>query len=600
MPLIKSFHHKTNLKIKVIASLCSIILLAFFVSGYIAYTMHIRIAKEEVGDQFVQTVDRILYSIDRRAEGSAKLSDQIVFHPVISGIVQSNSQGAVKAETERYNDSIAVTDILNQMMLVDPQLLSINLFDMQGGQYRALSSFLMQPLSSKAFDMLGSKLEQSDGELVWFRASLDELLPKASVEADTIVAARWMKDEKLSRFGLLVFVFHERYFMNELQHISSNDEDQFYLFNRSGELLYTDASDMDLYKTADMMESELRTQRNTGKGNNYIDARSVSESTSLTLFSRTSMEGLESKSAIIFQISLYSGLISIVLSGILLIVIMKRLFHPLGKLVEGMRKVRSGKLDTQIQIKTNDELAFLSESFNSMVDNINVLIREVYEKQLRAKEAELSALQSQLNPHFLYNTLDMLYWKLYMRDDETASLIVSLSEMLRYSLEPMDAETTVKDEIYQLNNYLAIQQSRFEDRLEFEIEVAPDVLNCRIIPLLLQPLVENVFVHAFKRNGDKPNNVWIGARRHGEYLMIEIKDNGIGMSPDAMDQIARLDYKEGQGKGIGIRSVIRRIELVYGSPYGLDIQSKAGLGTALTLRLPARYATEQEDKEAEL
>jgi two-component system sensor histidine kinase YesM len=562
---------RLSLKLKVIISLCLVLSTVFIVSGYITYKLHVQIAKDEVSEQFTQTVDQIMYSIDQRAQMSYKLSNQIIFHPMLVELLQKTAVN--------YYDTLSIQNVLDQMMLSESQLLSINLFNIKGNQFRPANSFLFRPLHEAAYTEIMNKLHETDGELIWYKTSFDRLLTNSKLDSEAIIAARLMKTDRLETYGILVFVFNERYFLNELQSVMKNADGSMYLFNGSKELLYTDDTSYSMMPLPD--EGFEVTDRSS------IYAESRSELTGFTLISRTSFAKLKVKSQIIFSIALFSGIASIILSSVLVMIAMQRLFKPLSGLVKGMRKVRNGDLDTRIEIQTSDELAFLGESFNDMLRNINLLIKEVYEKQLREREAELKALQAQLNPHFLYNTLDMIYWKLYLQDDhDNAKLIISLSEMLRYSLEPVNKDTTVKDELNQLNNYLSIQSSRFEDTLVCNQDIAQEALNSRIVPLLLQPLVENVFIHAFRNISDQRGLLTIKVFIDHSVLVIEITDNGSGIAQDRIEQLLKSTDVHDQEAHLGIRSVVRRIALIYGEPYRLEIESELGRGTTMRLLLP--------------
>src|SRR5262249_22078305 len=154
---------------------------------------------------------------------------------------------------------------------------------------------------------------------------------------------------------------------------------------------------------------------------------------------------------------------SIIVMSILIVLASKTLLRPLEDLVKGLQKVRSGNFDTRIKIRSKDELAYIGESFNEMTEKVERLITEVYITQLSEKKAELKALQAQLNPHFLHNILNEIYWKLYLHNDkDTASLLAAVSEMLKYSLMPLDSKTTLRDELQQVRNYITIQTQLFE------------------------------------------------------------------------------------------------------------------------------------------
>lgn len=177
-------------------------------------------------------------------------------------------------------------------------------------------------------------------------------------------------------------------------------------------------------------------------------------------------------------------------------------------------------------------------------------------------------------------------------DEKSARLVTALSEMLQYTLEPVQQLTTVQDEMKQIDHYLQIQQARYQEALSIEIAVPAELFRCQVIRLLLQPIVENVFVHAFS---DKRNNRHLeirGSRQNGhegepDLLIIEISDNGCGMHASVIERIMKpVAHADEERQHIGMRSVLRRIELIHGEPYGVQIESTVGEGTLVRLRLP--------------
>ncbi|WP_168735681.1 cache domain-containing sensor histidine kinase [Cohnella fermenti] len=580
-----------NLKQKVVFSLAAILSVVFFVSGYIVYLLHVQIARDEVRDQFSQTVEQMMHTIDQRVQGSYKLSNQIIWNErLVSLLTQADRS---------YYEVQAIQTMLDQVMVSESQLMSINLFNNGGVQFRPANSFLSKPLNESAYLELQERLAPSDGELIWYRTSLADLLTAGSADSEVIVAARWMKNERLENYGVLAFVFHERYFMNELQSMMKNRDGNTYLLDGDGSLLYTDDK---AFAGLPELREALAAEEDA-----YISGEAQSDLTGFRLIARNSYSTLKEKSRYILSVSLIGGVVGIGLSALLVMFAIQSLFKPMSGLVAAMRRVRQGQLETRVKIRTRDELAFLGDSFNHMLEHIDTLIKEVYEKQLREREAELKALQAQLNPHFLYNTLDMIYWRLYLQEDrDNAELIIALSDMLRYSLEPAGKATTVKDELIQINRYLKIQSCRFEDVLEVRQCVDEEVLACRIMPLLLQPIVENAFVHGFRHSAAE--RCLLTLRMYREQaedgvdnrprLVIEISDNGIGMPQERADRLLRSAF-DSDRVHLGVHSVIRRIALAYGQPYGLEIDSIEREGTTMRLRLPFELAP-QEGTEAEV
>ncbi|MFK7697397.1 sensor histidine kinase, partial [Paenibacillus sp. HJGM_3] len=324
----------------------------------------------------------------------------------------------------------------------------------------------------------------------------------------------------------------------------------------------------------------------------YLFVKSKYEPRSFTLVSGISLADIKAKGSSVYKLALVSGLVSVLLMALSVSFFSGKMLRPLHMLVRAMQRVREGSFREVIPKTSNDEFAFLAESFNKMVADIQSLIQEVYVSKLSEKEAELKALQAQLNPHFLHNALNSIYWKImYLYDDaETASLVTSLSELLRYSLASVSTPTTLREELAQIRNYMTIQEARHGEELTVRIEADEELLEGRMQRLLLQPLVENVFVHAFQdQTADKRLSIRAFRQfRQGAQLIVEIEDNGCGMAPETIRRAMedRGVYEERREReSIGIRNVARRIHLVHGEPYGLDIRPLAE-GTLIRLTLP--------------
>ncbi|MEY8392242.1 sensor histidine kinase [Lachnospiraceae bacterium 45-W7] len=264
---------------------------------------------------------------------------------------------------------------------------------------------------------------------------------------------------------------------------------------------------------------------------------------------------------------------------------------PLHKLGAAMDKFKNGDFSQKIEVVTFDEVGKASMCFNSMVDNIRELINNNYILALKEKQSELDALQAQINPHFLYNTLDSLYWKaVEAEDEEIAEDILSLSQMFRLVLNQGDSIVTVKIEMELLERYLHIQKMRFGKRFEYEIQIEQAMMAEEIPKLILQPFVENAIVHGFEK-GENPFFLSIRGQKREGCLHFQIHDTGIGMSSQQMEAIwEKEEDPEHSSHRIGkyaIRNVKERMELIYHEDYELVIESEEGRGTTVRITIPS-------------
>lgn len=273
----------------------------------------------------------------------------------------------------------------------------------------------------------------------------------------------------------------------------------------------------------------------------------------------------------------------------LLLIISNIVTKPLRKLSEAITEVSSGDFEQQVEITTHDEIGEVAQCFNRMVCSIKELIEQNYVITLQEKESELAALQAQINPHFLYNTLDSLYWQaMEMESEELAESILALSQLFRLVLGQGKSEVTVGHEIELVSRYLQIQKMRFTKRLDYSIEVDPAVSRAKIPKLILQPFVENAIVHGFE-NMDVPCRLTVSGQLVGGQICFQIRDTGVGMRQDQIDAIWEQEPDQYRKQRIGryaIKNIRERLQRKYQDCFILDIQSEVGKGTVVTLIVP--------------
>ena len=263
---------------------------------------------------------------------------------------------------------------------------------------------------------------------------------------------------------------------------------------------------------------------------------------------------------------------------------------PLHALSVAMDNFKRGDFSQKVEVMTQDEVGQASACFNSMVDDIRELIDRNYVLALKERESELDVLQAQINPHFLYNTLDSLYWKATESgNEEIAEDILSLSQLFRLVLNRGNGIVTVQTEAELLERYLHIQRMRFGKRLDYKISLDEMILEEEIPKLILQPFVENAIVHGFEKIDGNYTLAIIGTKAGGR-MIFQINDTGVGMSEEQMEAIwDNADNRKYASQRIGryaIKNVKERLELIYHEDYELHIESIVGKGTAVTISVP--------------
>ena len=273
----------------------------------------------------------------------------------------------------------------------------------------------------------------------------------------------------------------------------------------------------------------------------------------------------------------------IVLSSI----ISKQITKPIIKLSDSMSMVEHGEFDkASVPITIDNEIGMLSRSFNVMTEKIHSLMEQnIYEQEEKRKN-EMKALQAQINPHFLYNTLDSIIWMSEAGKNEEVVLMTSaLARLLRQTISNDKAKVTVSEEINYVRSYLTIQKMRYKDKLEFQINVSPEIMSVKIIKFALQPLVENAIYHGLKYKETKGNLV-IEGYKEGEKAVLVVKDDGVGMDEHTLANIFDGSKKGEKSNGVGVPNVQKRLQLYYGPEYGITYMSRKGEGTVATVTVP--------------
>lgn len=272
--------------------------------------------------------------------------------------------------------------------------------------------------------------------------------------------------------------------------------------------------------------------------------------------------------------------------------IMSGITKPIQKLCDAARQAGQGDFRVRTDDARTYELAVLNDSFNRMVEELGKLVEDIRVEQLNLRAAELKLLQEQINPHFLYNTLDTIMWLAESKDTEqVVKMVSSLSDFFRTTLSKGKDFITVEEEKKHIGSYLEIQQFRYRDILEYEICFDREILEYEMLKLTLQPLVENALYHGIK-NKRGLGHIFVMGEKQGENLVFTVKDDGIGMTEERITQVQQLIkgemVRDKESSGFGLFNINERIRLYYGGEYGLALKSVYQEGTEFTVTIPCR------------
>ncbi len=268
------------------------------------------------------------------------------------------------------------------------------------------------------------------------------------------------------------------------------------------------------------------------------------------------------------------------------VLISSRISEPLESLRRSMQAVESGNFDIDITVPARNEVYQLARDCDIAVKKVRDLIAQNREEQELKRKLELRSLQAQINPHFLYNTLDSIIWMIELGEtDRAIDMTSSLARFFRIGVSRGEETISVQTEIEYLRTYLEIQKQRYKDKLSYEIDFSSDLHGLQILKMLIQPLVENAIYHGIK-NIEGPGLIRVTGRRSEDSVVISVTDNGVGMEPDQLAALRDGLIEPRPANGVGVRNVQERLHVYFGLEYGVSFQSAPGTGTIATIRMP--------------
>lgn len=410
-------------------------------------------------------------------------------------------------------------------------------------------------------------------------------------------------DEGKATQALLLINLNYRYFEEIFSNVNLGNGGYVYLTNDRGDIIWHPKQN-EIYsgrfnednKYAATLKDGITVENLSGK-NLTLNVRTIGYTgwklVGVTPSAALGIDGIKFRFFVLFVADLFLFLLAMINAFI-----SDKISNPIKRLDGSVREIESGNLDVEIVPSGSYEVEHLGKSIKNMLGRIKVLMSDLVAEHNAKRKSEFDTLQSQINPHFLYNTLDIIVWMIENENsDKAVNIVTALAKFFRISLSKGKNIITVKDEVEHVRNYLMIQNMRFKNRFEYSIDVDEKVLSYSSLKLMLQPLVENAIYHGMEfMDGD--GEIDVKVFKEDDSLYFTITDNGLGMSEDMVETLLSKDFVPSKkGSGIGVKNVNERIKLYFGSEYGLKVESEPDEGTKITIHLPAVvYGENDEDR----
>ncbi|MDT0163914.1 sensor histidine kinase [Bacillus sp. AG4(2022)] len=545
------------------------------------YNIAIKIQVNEAIRYNTVMVTQISKSIDDMVESFNDVMDGVTFNNEIQRLLQIKYDTG--KEMHLLNKYLASQVVDETVMFNEVDL--INLYDTEN-----LRVNLRRSVNNKDFNFfneLRPNMYDSSGRVTW------------KVENSVITANRLIygiHSYKMDEIGYLTMSMKTSYLEDRIQKYDPTEERHIIILDQEGNVVLTNAEDSgnDAFTSwaSDLdynsIDSESSFVDIPGDGrmivNNY-----QSELTGWKIISLVSLNEISAGPVLIGRTIFLIGFVAIVIGIVVIWISTHYIVKPLNQLRLVMDEVEKDNFHVQVQINRKDELGRVGDSFNKMMNKINNLISDIYQKDINEKEAQLRALRAQINPHFLYNTLDAINWMAqFDKTDEVSKMTIALSRLLKSSISNNKEFIRLEEEAKYIDDYMTIQKIRFQDKIHYSMQIDEAAKKCLVPKLILQPIVENAMIHGLEKKLEN-GYLLIKGYLKNDLLHIQIIDNGVGMDERTMSALLKGVYvnrDENKGTGNGILNVQNRIKLLFGREYGLKIDSNENVGSVFEMTLP--------------
>ena len=527
---------------------------------------------------------------DSVSQGASQLKSQILVYNNLSDYIAFN-QPISDVLIGDYDNIFSMYE--QYTATVDPVLSSLKYFNPNINQ---ITIYLDKNIVKH--DTMVDSLQTIEGEK-WYRQNESSLSQKVKwiidAENKTSFSARTMPImEQNKQKGILYLDVNYDSLFAGFDDIS-RDSYGLYIVDKKGNVLFekdtfsentaskNNTKSKEKRLSFPALKKKMEAQEN-GKKSNYliVSADAGVDDWKIIVYQPQKMMAREIQTLLVLVMGIIA--VCIITSVVASLAFSRFVVRDIKRLRDNMQAVEEGNMELMVTSNAGDEVGSLIRGFGSMLGEINRLIHEVYESKLTQRKSEMTALQAQINPHFLYNSLSLINWKaLEAGQQDISKITLALSSFYRTSLNRGKNVLTIEKEIENMKSYLEIQLCMHDNDFDVIMDIDEEILPYQTLNLLLQPLVENAIDHGIDLKEDGRGYIKIIGRKDAENIYLTVEDNGVGIEPEILSSI--LEFKT---KGYGVRNVNQRIRLYYGEEYCLRIESEVGKGTRCTINIPQK------------
>ncbi|CAM4078445.1 sensor histidine kinase [Lederbergia lenta] len=576
-----SYNNQTiKKKLFILVSIIMVISFTFALAG-LQYVL--RIYDEQIYSKSSQVLSTSSNSIENELKNIEDMSFAISSDPLIQHFLTTIEQEST--EYEKYRIRTEMIDKMLDYIKTQGFILSVHVVATNGEQYSVGTNPVNIPEKVQA--MIINQSKEAAGSNIWLNQLGDHL---------SLVSAREIRryeDLSFDSLGTVIIRVNLDKLVRGLMEGSKALDGHFVITNGENDIMYPRELNDTFRRLTMPVHSKSGYRIETIDKRKYFIVHMQSNYSNWTYLNAIPFNQIFEKTNMLKTFLWMFFILMFLVVSFFGIRFARNITLPLESLAASMQHVQKGnfkeakKESMQMSNVHNDEVGKLHKSFIMMIDQIDELIYENYAKQITIKETEFKALQAQINPHFLYNTLESINWLAKSSGQQQISKMVeSLGFLLRNSINLKQPLITVNEELQIIANYITIQSYRFEERLEFQNDVDQSLYHAQIPKLTLQPLVENA-IHYGLEMMMEPCSIHIRSIKKSNYFMLVVEDNGPGMDLDLLEKVKKGVVKT-RGQGIGLTNIDERVKLSFGDQYGIHIESELDQGTKIFITLPYR------------
>jgi len=597
-----------SLRNKILLIFLLLIAIPLSLQGMITYSDYSSSLERRTADYSVQIAGQINRNLDRTLMDMQRLSLNPLYDLRLLAILEKYSK------PEYANARPSVEEMEKMLLYISgatynrPEIKGIQIIANNGIIFSNVDSTLIKFNMDVSGEDWYKRIREADGAWV----TIPQHVPNYYLERDArqpyFSVARLLREPNGNRaLGLIKIDLKLDVFQNILSNVKSEEKGSLFVLNDRNELFFEESSEALQPNVREALRDTSLPNQTEAKHRNiagmeFLTIVDHSDYSGLKVISFIPVQSLLKETKALRNFTIGIALVCLGVAAVLATYFSYRLSRPLLRLRKKMQLVEQGHFNQSVPVESQDEIGQLSRGFNRMAEEINHLVNEVYAIGLREKEAELAALQSRINPHFIYNTLESINMLAVGRQNyDVSDMVSALGRLLRYTVDKVDRLVPLKEELESVLSYVQIQKLRYGERLNVVFDV-DDTLRHYLVPkLILQPLVENAIFHGiFDR--EEGGTIWIAIARFEEDLLLTVRDDGKGMSEQELERLrASLDVAvqvslktSGEDRGLALRNIHQRLKLMFGPGYELHVDGSVGQGTAFTVTIPVTERKEQE------